>query len=42
MDVPEKDGRIAIKKFNDAIDKMAMAYFSLSYIKDTPSWEKFC
>ena len=34
MDVPGNDGRIAIKKFNDARDTMAMAHFSLSYIED--------
>ena len=39
MDVPGNDGRIAIKKFNDARDTMAMAHFSLSYIEDTPSDE---
>jgi len=39
MEVPGKDGRIAIKKFNDARDTMAMAQFSLSYIKDIPSEE---
>lgn len=39
MEVPGKDGRIAIKKFNDARDTMAMALFSLSYIKDIPSDE---
>ncbi len=39
MDVPGKDGRIAIKKFNDTKDTMAMAHFSLSYIKDMPSDE---
>ena len=37
MDVPGNDGRIAIKKFNDARDTMAMAHFSLSYIEDIPS-----
>lgn len=37
MDVPGKDGRIAIKKFNDARDTMGMAHFSLSYIDDAPS-----
>lgn len=39
MDVPGNDGRIAIKKFNDARDTMAMARFSLSYIEDTPTAE---
>ncbi len=39
MDVPGNDGRIAIKKFNDARDTMAMAHFSLSYIEDIPSDE---
>ena len=39
MDVPGNDGRIAIKKFNDARDTMAMAHFSLSYVEDTPSDE---
>lgn len=39
MDVPENDGRIAIKKFNDARNTMAMAHFSLSYIEDSPSDE---
>lgn len=39
MDVPGNDGRIAIKKFNDARDTMGMAHFSLSYIDDTPSDE---
>lgn len=37
MDVPGNDGRIAIKKFNDTRDTMAMARFSLSYIEATPS-----
>lgn len=37
LEVPGKDGRIAIKKFNDAKDTMGMARFSLSYIKDIPS-----
>ncbi len=40
MDVPQNDGRIAIKKFNDAKNTMAMAYFSLSYIEDSPSDER--
>lgn len=31
MDVPGNDGRIAIKKFNDARDTMGFARFSLSY-----------
>jgi len=39
MDVPGNDGRIAIKKFNDARDTMAMARFSLSYIENSPSDE---
>lgn len=37
MDVPGKDGRIAIKKFNDTRDTMGMAHFSLSYIEDAIS-----
>lgn len=37
MDIPGNDGRIAIKKFNDARDTMGMAHFSLSYIEDMPS-----
>jgi len=39
MDVPGNDGRIAIKKFNDARDTMAMARFSLLYIENSPSDE---
>lgn len=39
MDIPGKDGRIAIKKLNDARDTMAMAHFSLSYIENSPSDE---
>ncbi len=39
MDVPEYDGRIAIKKFNDARNTMAMARFLLSYIEDFSSDE---
>lgn len=39
MDVPGNDGRIAIKKFNDARDTMAMARFALSYIENSPSDE---
>ncbi len=39
MDIPGNDGRIAIKKFNDARDTMGMARFSLSYIEDSPSNE---
>lgn len=37
MDVPGNDGRIAVKKFNDARDTMGMAHFSLSYIEDSLS-----
>lgn len=39
MDVPGNDGRIAIKKFNDARDTMGFARFSLSYISDDSSNE---
>ncbi len=39
MDVPGNDGRIAIKKFNDARDTMGFAQFSLSYISDDLSDE---
>lgn len=39
MDVPGNDCRIAIKKFNDVRDTMAMAHFSLSYIENSPNDE---
>lgn len=39
MDVPGNDGRIAIKKFNDARDTMGFSRFSLSYISDDSSNE---